>query len=100
MIYDLTDKLRFDQDPVLRIGEVKLTVRSDAEVVLSLVEALSDRGEAAGAREAARLLFSEADRKKLARLRLKMDDYLAVMKAAVQLAMGGDPGEETPPAGE
>ncbi len=98
MKYDLTEKLKFDDDPKLVIGETELTVRSDAEAVLALVDVLSSRGEAAGAREAAGLLFSEKDQKKLSRLRLKMDDYLSVMKAAVQLAMGGDPGEEDNPA--
>ena len=99
MIYDLTEKLRFDEDPKLVIKNVELTVRSDAEVVLALMDIISRKGETAGAAEAAGLLLSERDRKKLAGLHLKMDDYLEVLKAAVQLAMGADPGEERP-AGE
>ena len=96
MVYDLTDKLRFDEDPVLVIRGTRLTVRSDAEIVLRLMDALREQGEAGGAREAAELLLSPADRKKLSARGLKMDDYLAVLRAAVQLALGADP-EDDPP---
>ena len=99
MIYDLTEKLKFDEDPKLVIKDVELTVNSDAEAVLKLLDIMQTRGELAGAMDAEKLIFSEKDRKKLAGLRLKIDDYLEVLKAAVQLALGNDPGEE-PPAGE
>lgn len=96
MVYDLTDKLRFDEDPVLVIRGTRLTVRSDAEIVLRLMDALREKGEDAGAREAAELLLSPADRKKLSALGLKMDDYLAVLRAVVQLALGADPEDDSP----
>ena len=97
MVYDMTEKLRFDEDPVLIVKDARLTVRSDAETVLTLVDALRDKDETAGAREAAALLFSDEDRKKLAALRLRMDDHLRVVAAAVRLALGGDPEEEDTP---
>ena len=96
MVYDLTEKLRFDEDPVLVVRNTRLTVRSDAEIVLRLMDALREKGESAGAREAAELLLSPADRKKLSALGLKMDDYLAVLRTAVQLALGADPEDEPP----
>ena len=98
MIYNLTEKLKFGADPKLVIGETELTVRSDAETVLQLMDIIQTKGEAAGAREAMALLLSEKDLKKLAALHLKMDDYLMVMQTAAQLAMGVDPGDA--PAGE
>ena len=98
MTYDLTDKLSFREDPKLIVRDAKLTVKSDAEVVLRLMDLITEKGEAGGAREAMSLLLSAGDQKKLAALHLKMDDYLAVMKAAVQLALGEDP--EDAPAGE
>ena len=97
MKYDLTEKLRFDEDPKLVIRDTVLTVRSDAEVVLRLMDVLSRKGEAAGASEAVELLFSKGDQKKLAALGLKLGDYLEVLKAAVQLAMGSDPEESAQP---
>lgn len=94
MTCNLTEKLKFSEDPILRIKDTELTIKSDAEVVLQLMDVLTNKGEIAGAREAMELLLSAADKKKLSALHLKMEDYIEAMKAAVQLAMGGDPSEE------
>lgn len=96
MKYDLTEKLRFGADPKLVIRGTELTVRSDAETVLRLMDVLGEKGEAAGAREAMELLFSKADQKKLAALNLKLGDWMEVLKAAVQMAMGGDLEDDRP----
>lgn len=97
MKYDLTEKLRFDEDPKLVIRDTVLTVRSDAEIVLKLMDVMGQKGEVAGAAEAMELLLSKADQKKLSALRLKLEDYLEVLKAAIQLAMGADPEESAQP---
>ncbi len=96
MKYNITDKLKFDQDPVLQIRDVEVTVKSDAEVVLELLEIVNTNGEIAAAAKAESLLFSEADRKKLRKLRLKASDWLEVMSAAMQMAFGTEPDEENP----
>lgn len=94
MKYNITDKLKFDQDPVMQIGEVEVTVKSDAEVVLELLDIINTNGEIAAAAKAETLLFSAADRKKLHGIHLKANDWLEVMSAAMQLAFGSDPDEE------
>lgn len=94
MRYNITEKLKFDEDPVLVVKDKELTIKSDAETVLQLMDVLSTRGEIAGAMEAMKLLLSPADQKKLQGLHLKTKDYIEVMKAAVNLAMGEDPEEE------
>ncbi|MGM9615217.1 MAG: hypothetical protein ACI3W7_06815 [Oscillospiraceae bacterium] len=96
MKYDLTEKLHFGADPKLVIRGTELTIRSDAEAVLKLMDVLGEKGEVAGAREAMALLLSKADQNKLAALNLKLDDWLEVLKAAIQLAMGTDPEDNTP----
>lgn len=96
MKYDLTEKLHFGADPKLVIRGTELTVRSDAEAVLKLMDVLGEKGEVAGAREAMELLLPKADQKKLAALNLKLDDWLEVLKAAIQLAMGTDPEDNAP----
>jgi len=100
MKYDFSEKLKFNEDPKLVIKDVELTVNSDAEAVLRLMDVLSTKGEVAGAVEAVKILFNGKDQKKLQSLHLKMKDYLAVIQVAVQLAMGADPAEEESPAGE
>ena len=94
MVYDLTEKLKFNEDPILVIKDKELTVKSDAEVVLRLMDLLQTKGEIAGATEAMSLLLSPADLKKLSALHLKTDDYVTVMHAAINLALGSDPAEE------
>ena len=94
MIYNLTEKLKFDADPQLQIKDVIVTIKSDAEIVLQLLDVLNNKGEIAGATEALKLLLSAADQKKLAGLHLKTNDYVKVMRAAVDLALGEDPDEE------
>ena len=93
-IYNLTEKLNFSDDPVLVIKDTELTIKSDAEVVLQLLDIVTNRGQLAAAREALSLLLSEEDQEKLNALRLKTNDYVEVMRAAAQLAMGNDPDEE------
>ncbi len=98
MTYNLTERLKFREDPKLVVGNATLTVKSDAEIVLRLMDVIAEKGEVGGAREALSLLLSDGDRKKLTALRLKMEDYIQVLQAAVQLALGEDP--EDVPAGE
>ncbi len=99
MQYNLTEKLKWNDDPVLIIRDTELTINSDAETVLQLMDIMANRGEMQGAMEALNLLLGEKQMKKLKALRLKIDDYMTVVRTAVQLAMGNDPGEDEP-AGE
>lgn len=91
MVYDITDKLRFNEDPTIRIRDVEITVCSDADVMLQLIDVMKDKGEMDAAVEASRLLFSAEDREKLKEMHLSISDYLDVLHAAVDLAMGNDP---------
>lgn len=93
MKYNLTEKLKFDEDPVLQIRDTELTIKSDAETVLQLLDIVANKGELAGASEAMKLLLSEEDREKLSELHLKTKDYITAMMAAVNLALGEDPDE-------
>ena len=99
MQYNLTEKLKWNDDPVLIIRDTEMTINSDAETVLQLMDIMANRGEMQGAMEALNLLLGEKQMKKLKALRLKIDDYMTVVRTAVQLAMGNDPGEGEP-AGE
>lgn len=94
MVYDITDKLRFNEDPTIRIRDVEITVCSDADVMLQLIDVMKDKGEMDAAVEASRLLFSAEDREKLKEMHLSISDYLDVLHAAVDLAMGNDPDGE------
>lgn len=94
MLYSLTDKLKFEENPKIEIEGTILTVNADAETVLKLMDIVNRKGEVEGALEAVNLLFSAKDRKELTNLKLSMADYTTVISTAMQLAVGQDPDEE------
>ena len=89
MTYDITEKLNFDADPKLKIKDVELTIKSDAENVLQILDVLQNSGETEAAVKCMPILLGEEDQEKL-----KMNDYIEVMEAAVSMALGEDPGED------
>ena len=95
MVYDATAKLKFNEDPILKVRDIELTVRSDADVLLQLMDVMQNKSEIEGAREAIALLFSDEDYAKLRGLRLKMDDFIEIVRVAVSLALGEDPDGDT-----
>ena len=94
MKYSLTDKLTFNDDPQIEIKGKVITVKSDAETVLKLLDIVQNEGEAKGALLAVDLLLSDKDKKTLNSLHLKMKDYLIFTEAMVDLALGNDPDED------
>ena len=100
MKYDLTDKMKFEADPVITLDGVELTIRSDAETVLELLDIIENKGEMAALTQCERLLFSPADQKKIRKLGLKMDDFVTLIQTATALAVGTDPDAEESEQGE
>ena len=100
MIYSLTEKLKFDDNPVIKIKDKKIEVKADAETVLSLVDILQTKGETQAAIESADLLFSDKDKKTIKSLKLGFNDYMTLLSTAISLALGEDPDEEDSKLGE
>lgn len=96
-IVDITDKLSFDTNPLLKVKEESIEVQSDAETMLKIMGLFGgDKSEAEAAVEAAKLIFSDKDQKKIVKMGLQMKDYMILVQEAMNLAMGGeeDGGEE------
>lgn len=91
MLYSLTEKLKFDSDPQIEIKGKTLTVKSDAETVLKLLDIVENESPYTGAISAVDLLLSEKDKKTLKSLNLKIADYMKVTEVMVDLALGNDP---------
>ena len=91
MLYSLTDKLKFEENPQIEVKGKILTVQADAETVLKLMDVVNSKGEVEGALEAISLLFSKADQKTINSLKLSMADYTTLVATAMQLAVGEDP---------
>lgn len=87
---NITDKLSFDTNPVIKIKEQEIEIQSGAENMLKIMGLFgsgNDRTEVQASIEAANLLFAEADKEKIRKLNLQMKDYMLVIEEAMNAAM-------------
>ena len=92
-IFDITQKLKYDAPPILKIGERELKINNSAENVLRFIEESRDiASDPSALKQTAMLLFSEEDWDYLMNdLQLTMKDFSTVLSAAVALAQGNEP---------
>lgn len=95
MLYSMKDKLDFEDVRLELTDDLTVTVKSDAKTILTIMDIVSQKGEAEGALEAMELLFSKEDKKKIDSLGMSMKSYIDVITTAMQLAVGEDPDAET-----
>lgn len=87
-IVDITEKLSFDKNPVIKVKDQEIEVQSDAETMLKIMGLFSEgKSEMQASAEVAGLLFSEKDKKKIQKLGLQMKDYLTLVETAMNIAM-------------
>lgn len=88
-VIDITEKLNFGENPNLTIKGVNYEVNSDAMAMLKVMQFMSkDTPGADEITEAYQAMFSEKERKKMEKLRLKFSDFTTVIKEAVTLVVG------------
>lgn len=92
MVYSLTDKLEFGENPQIELKKGKIvTVNAEAETALKLFDVLQKEGEIEATMKAKDLLFSEKDRKVIESMKFQMSDYMLFMKTAIALCLDEDP---------
>ncbi len=92
-IIDITEKLSFDNSPVIKIKDIELKVNDDASTALKMMAIMSDSGDNVGIKEIVdmyQLLFDEKDRKKIDALKLKFTDFAELVKTAMGLVTGNE----------
>lgn len=94
MLYSLTEKLSFQDNPQIQIKDKVITVNAEAETALKLMDLLDKEGEVQASLKAPELLFSEKDRKVISGLKLSMSDYTILLSTATSLCLGEDPDEQ------
>lgn len=88
-IIDITDKLSFEENPQIVVKDKTFTVNADAETMLKIMGVFSEEGgEIEATLKAYNLLFSEKDRKTIAKMKLPFKDLLAIISAAMELVQG------------
>ena len=92
-IFDITERLKFNDKPVLKLGVRLITIENSADRVLRFIDESREVAEDPSAiQRAAKLLFSEEDWKYLIEdLKLNMEDMATVISAAIALAQGNEP---------
>lgn len=94
-IVDITEKLSFDENPVLKVKDVTVEVNSDAATVLKIMGIFSKGASAKEVLAAYELIFNEKDRKKIDKLNLQFKDFQTIIMAAVDMITGDEePGEQ------
>ena len=98
-IVDISEKLSFDENPILKIGDLEVEVNSDAETMLKLMGTL-DKGESMSAvKESMELLFEKGAIEKICSLKDKKGKKLSasslskIAETAIELVVGNNEGE-------
>ncbi|MDD7740691.1 MAG: hypothetical protein SOT28_01595 [Fusicatenibacter sp.] len=100
MVKDITEKLKFGENPSIKIKGEEYEVNADAETVLKIMGKLGneDGTTPKSLNEMYEMMFSEKDRKKIGKLKLKFNDFRTLIEAAIDLIC--DTGEEENSVGE
>ena len=94
MVYSLTDKLKFAENPKIQIKDKIVTVKAEAETALKVYDVINKESEATSILKSYEIIFSDKDRKVISGLKLSMEDFITLMKVAVSLCIGEDPDAE------
>jgi hypothetical protein len=92
-VVDITEKLSFDENPVLKIKDIEVEVNADAKTMLGIMGEFKTKSEVEASLSSVEKLFSKDARKKLDGLKLSFKDYMAVISAAMNLIQGDSQGE-------
>lgn len=95
-VVDITDKLSFDENPVLKVKEEEIEINSDATTILKLMGEFSNKSEVEASLAAAELLFGEEGMEKIGKMKLQTKDFMIIVQEAMNVAMGNEeePGEK------
>lgn len=92
---DITDKLDFSENPVMKIEDIEVEVKGDAETMLRLMGVFANNSEMQAVGEALNLIFSPEDMEKICSLehkgkKLSAKSLMTIVQKAMELVMGED----------
>lgn len=95
---NITDKLCFEENPVMEIETLDVEVRADAETMLRLMDVFAEKTELEAVGEALNLIFSPQDVEAICNLerngkKLSAKSLMTIVQAAMSLVMGDEQGE-------
>lgn len=94
---DITDKLNFEEKPILVIKGEEITVNNEATAILQSTQ-LMENYSANNVMKVYELMFDETEREKIHKMKLNFKDFSRLIIEAIILVSGDDMGEALPPA--
>lgn len=96
-VIDITEKIKCEENPIIRIRDQEIKVNTDAATMLKIMGILSEN-ENPGPREVIEmynLMFAESERHKIDQLKLRFTDFTTLVYTAIGLVTGeGEEGEQ------
>ena len=93
-IIDITDKLNFEENPILKIKDVELEINTEAENMIKIMALTSENPGPNEIVQMCDLVFTKQSKEKLDKLSLKFNDYVDVIMTAISVASGSYEEEE------
>lgn len=104
-IIDITNKLNFEEKPIIKVKDIEIEANNDAVTMLKVVALFGENGEGVAIKDVLtvyNLLFDKENRKKIESLKLSMEDFSTLVMESAQLIMNNgekpDEGETATPA--
>lgn len=93
-VLDITEKLKFEENPALIISGKKYEVNADANTMIEVMAEISsgDDMSPASISKLCKMIFTNKAQKDLEKLHLKFEDYTTVVSEAINLI--SDSGED------
>lgn len=89
-VYDITEKLNYEESPKLKIKDVEVRLNDDAPTMLKVMAKLGDNVTPSDIAEMYELLIPKTDRANIDKLKLNFGDFQTVVKAAIAAVTGND----------
>lgn len=96
-VLDITDRLKAQEQPVMKIFSQEFTINDDAVTLLSVMELMEGDVGMLEIKHAAILIFGEEGFNRLAELKLDLENFSLVVEIAMDLITGESKGEELNP---
>lgn len=98
-IVDITEKLNFEQKPVIKVKGESITVNNEAMAIIKIMPLLGSNPGPSEVYEICSTLFDKDDFEKISTLHLSFSDFKTLIKEAITMVIGeAQPGEAQIPA--
>ena len=96
-VLDITDRLKAQEQPVMKMFSQEFPINDDAVTLLSVMELMEGDVGMLEIKDAAILIFGEDGFRRLAELKLNLENFALVVETAMGLVTGETEGEELNP---